>query len=173
MNSRIFHIIIALLLVSFVTAQQSQFCMDASFQQEIDKYLAYSVPSISVHQLAKDFDNYILLDAREEQEYIISHIEGAIHVGYNSLNYEALKNLNKDADIVVYCSIGYRSEKIGEYLLSQGFTQVQNLIGSIFEWTNQGHPLVDSQSKPTQQIHAYNEDWQHWVSNPKVQKVHD
>ena len=171
MSFRLFNTIVTLLLCTFLSAQQSQFCIDANFQQEIDKYIAYSVPSISVSELAEQFDDYILLDAREEPEFNISHIKGAIHVGYNSLKYDELKKLDKDANIVVYCSIGYRSEKIAEYLEAQGFKHVQNLIGSIFEWSNQGHGLVDNQSKPTRRVHAYSKDWQRWLSHPEIQKI--
>jgi rhodanese-related sulfurtransferase len=39
--------------------------------------------------------------------------------------------------------VGYRSEKVTEKLQKAGFTQVSNLYGGIFEWVNQGYPIVN------------------------------
>lgn len=147
------------------------YCDNPAFQNEIDKYLAYSVPIISVKALSSSIENYTLLDARELKEYEVSHINGAIHVGYNSLNYDVIKKLDKTEPIVIYCSIGYRSEKIGEYLLSTGFENVYNLYGSIFEWANQGNVLVNSKAEATKRLHTFNKDWSQWVLNEQIEKV--
>ena len=69
----------------------------------------------------------------------------------------------KDAILVVYCSVGYRSEKIGEKLKALGFSKVYNLYGGIFEWSNRGYPLVDQKEQPTTKVHAFNKDWGRWL----------
>jgi len=71
---------------------------------------------------------------------------------------------------VVYCSVGYRSERIGEKLLDKGFTNVYNLYGGIFDWINNDYPLVDIADQPIQKVHGYNEDWSKWVC--KGEKVY-
>ena len=40
--------------------------------------------------------------------------------------------------IIVYCSIGVRSEDIGEKLKELGYTKILNLYGGIFDWKNKG-----------------------------------
>ena len=53
----------------------------------------------------------------------------------NLLKYK-VEDIARESTIVVYCSVGYRSEKIAEELDKLGFTNVSNLYGGIFEWIN-------------------------------------
>ena len=110
---------------------------DAAFDKTITGLLDFEVTAISVSDLQK-MKEVLLLDAREEEEFAVSHIPGAVHIGYNHWSKEAVKNINMEKKIVVYCSVGYRSEKIGKKLKDLGFENVYNLYGSIFEWANQG-----------------------------------
>ena len=56
-------------------------------QKKLDKLLQKwnkrNVPYMSVETLALPKTDAILLDAREEKEYNVSHIKDAIFVGYN------------------------------------------------------------------------------------------
>jgi len=92
-------------------------------------------------------------------------------MGYDDYDGDLLNEVPKDTPIVVYCSIGYRSEKIGEKIQKLGFTKVYNLYGSIFEWVNQDNPVVDSNNKPTDKVHTYNKKWSKWVQDGKAVKV--
>ena len=127
--------------------------------------LSHSVPEISVHQAAATRENVILLDAREHDEFAVSHLEGAHFVGYNNFTIDSVKSFNRNAQVLVYCSVGYRSEKVAYRLKSEGFNNVSNLYGWIFEWVNQGHPIVDSAGKPTKRIHGYTKAWGIWLNN--------
>ncbi len=147
-------------------------CQDDAFDNAVEKWLSFSVPVKGVEELSQEnLTNYLILDAREKEEYKTSHIEGAQHIGYNQFNIENLNHVDKEQPIVVYCSIGYRSEKIGEKLQKAGFKNVFNLYGSIFEWANQGQPLVDSNGQPTKNIHTYNKKWSKWMLNETYKKV--
>jgi rhodanese-related sulfurtransferase len=131
-----------------------------------------SVTPIDVQTLRSRTDNVLLLDARERDEYSVSHLPNARHVGYDAFDLERLKGTPKDAEIVVYCSVGYRSEKIGERLLDAGFSNVKNLYGGIFEWSNQGLPLENEDGTTAQRIHAYDQIWGIWVSGDRIEKVY-
>ena len=97
----------------------------------------------------------------------MSHIEGAIPVGYDHFELTNLPaNLAKNQPIVVYCSVGYRSEKVTEKLQNAGFQQVSNLYGGIFEWVNQDLP-VKNDSGITQEVHAYSRSWGVWLKKGK------
>ena len=124
--------------------------------------LRFSVKTIAPNDVKRE-PNMVILDARERSEYDVSHLPNAVFIGYNNFEKKILDSLAKDKPIVVYCSIGYRSEKIGEKLQKLGFTKVYNLYGSIFEWVNQGNPVVDSSGKPTQRVHAYSRTWGIWL----------
>lgn len=128
---------------------------------KLDTLLSHSVPMVYENELTQILaqKKIILLDTRTKEEYEVSHINGADFVGYDTFTPDMVKNLDKSRLIVVYCSVGYRSEKIGEKLLELGFTNVQNLYGGIFEWKNHEHTVVNSHNIPTDSVHTYNSHW--------------
>ncbi|MCG2459899.1 rhodanese-like domain-containing protein [Flavobacteriaceae bacterium F89] len=119
-----------------------------------------SVPYISVDQLAA-LKGPVLLDAREKEEFDISHLQHAIWVGDKTFNMDSvhLKIPDKNTPLIVYCSVGVRSEDIGEKLLANGYTHVKNLYGGIFEWKNDGYPIYDDVGRETDSIHAFSRHW--------------
>jgi rhodanese-related sulfurtransferase len=147
-------------------------CRNAKFDKEVAAWLSFSVPAIDVDSLRKiNADSVIILDAREPAEFAVSHIPGAMHCGYDRFDSHLLDSLDKSRPVVVYCSIGYRSEKIARKLQKAGFTNVSNLYGSIFEWVNRGYPVVDTAGQITPRLHTYNRSWGRWVSNPACMKT--
>lgn len=153
-------------IFSFLICSTSIFAqktVDKAFDEMLENLLSFSVPYITVDEL-KQMDGVCLLDARELEEYEVSHIEGAQYLGYNDFNKKILENIPEEQTVVVYCSVGYRSEKIGEKLQSMGYTNVYNLYGSIFEWANQGNPVVDKNGTTTR-VHTYNKRWSKWLQN--------
>jgi rhodanese-related sulfurtransferase len=100
----------------------------------------------------------ILVDAREKEEFQVSHIPGARHIPYNENPLNSLMNLNQDSLIVVYCSVGYRSSILAKKLQGLGFTRVYNLEGSIFKWANEERPLVQNRNM-VQKVHPHSPYW--------------
>ena len=133
------------------------------FKATIDALNSETVPYISVAELARQPAGLLLLDARPPAEFEVSHLAAARRVGYDDFTAEALGPVAKTTPIVVYCSVGYRSEKVGEKLLKAGFTNVRNLYGGLFEWVNQGHGVVDAAGRPTARVHAYSRLWGVWL----------
>ena len=129
--------------------------------------LSDSVPAISVQKLSSNKDEFIILDAREPEEYEVSRLPGAVHVGFEDFNIEDLPDIPKERPIVVYCSVGYRSEKIGERLTGAGFSNVRNLYGGIFEWVNQGQTVVNDDGAVSK-LHPYNMFWGTWITSDSV-----
>ncbi len=143
----------------------------SSIEQALDWYNSESVPYISVTEL-QNFQNQIILDAREWEEYEVSHLKNAVWVGYDDFKLADVENKypNKNANIVVYCSIGVRSENIGEELLESGYSNTKNLYGGIFEWTNQGYPVYNTKGEKTKKVHAYGKLWGKYLT--KAEKVY-
>ncbi|TDE03586.1 rhodanese-like domain-containing protein [Flavobacterium hiemivividum] len=131
-----------------------------NIEQALKKFNKETVPYIKVNEL-KEKKNLVFLDAREPQEYKVSHIQNAIPVGFDHFNSKKVTaNLkDKNATIIVYCSIGVRSEQIGEKLQKLGYKNVYNLYGGIFEYKNNGEKVVNNQNKVTDSIHTYNKAW--------------
>ncbi len=144
---------------------------DPEFDAHIARLLSFSIPLIGVEDLHQNKSDYIVFDTREEDEFRVSHIEGAQYLGYKNFDISRLENIPKDSNIVLYCSVGYRSEKVGEQLMAMGFTKVYNLYGSIFEWVNRGFEVVDNRGEPTRKIHTYNFDWSQWMGRSGMEKI--
>ena len=135
------------------------------FDKMIDGLLNKTIPFISpdsLSELQKAKRTVLVLDAREKKEFDVSHIKGAVWVGYDDFDMKRVA-ADRNAVVVVYCSVGYRSEKIGEELEKNGYTGVYNLYGGIFNWVNKGYPTVDNEEKNTQKVHAYSESWGKWL----------
>lgn len=136
-------------------------------QNDLDKVLKrYNrghIPYISVTQarMLQLQDKIIFLDAREKEEYEVSHLPSAHFIGYKEFSGKDLSELvpNKNQSIVVYCSIGIRSEKIAEKLKKMGYQNVRNLYGGIFEWSNEALPLIDNFGFNTRRVHIYSKEW--------------
>ena len=137
------------------------FAQSPSYKQMLDTLLKHTVKEISPQDAANK-KKAIFLDARKLDEYNVSHISRAIRVGYSDFSLDKLPVVKKNTPIIVYCSVGYRSEKVSEKLLAAGYTNVQNLYGGIFEWVNEGKPVEDS-TGPTPNVHAFNKDWGKWL----------
>lgn len=146
-------------------------CQNEAFDKKVNSYLSYSAPVLSVSEAYDKKNDLIFLDSREYNEYEVSHIPLARYVGYDRFKIENIKDIPKDKKIVVYCSIGYRSEVIATKLRNAGYKNVYNLFGSLFEWANAGHELKDKSGLTTHKIHTYNKKWSQWVLNPSVTKI--
>lgn len=124
-----------------------------------------TVPRVQVAALVQELRAPappLLLDVRTPAEFRVSHLAGARFVNADSMSTMLLPDFDRRQPVVVYCSVGVRSEKLGERLLVLGFKHVRNLNGGLFEWVNEGHPVVNEQG-PTENIHPYSALWGLWL----------
>lgn len=157
----------ALLAVFLITTACAQNTIDKSLRRLNEE----SVPYINGE--AMKMKEVILLDTRKKEEYNVSHLKNALWVGHKEFRIDSVLKLlpNKNKTIVVYCSIGVRSEDIGEKLINAGFADVKNLYGGIFEWKTKGYPVYNLQERETDSVHAYNKKWGKLLTN--AIKVYD
>jgi rhodanese-related sulfurtransferase len=119
------------------------------------------VPRISTEQLAAWLHDSsrpapLLLDVRTRAEYEVSHLADARHAEPDAA--PSVIDAPKDRAIVTYCSVGYRSSVFARKLRGAGFTNVQNLEGSIFKWANEGRPVYRAATEVAD-VHPYNHTW--------------
>jgi rhodanese-related sulfurtransferase len=100
----------------------------------------------------------LVLDARTVQEYEVSHLQDAVRIEPARPSLRVLAGQAKDAPLVVYSSLGYRGARVAHWLAGQGYSNVRNLEGGIFQWVNQGQ-LVFRDSRPTAEVHPYDRRW--------------
>lgn len=129
------------------------------------------MPSEQLRFEMKRDPGLMILDTREKQEYEVSHIRGAQFAGHKKFDLNAYRNVPKNTKIVVYCSVGYRSERIGEKLNQAGFSNVYNLYGGVFNWVNHHYTVVDANGLPKDTVHGYNKDWGRWVNKNRCSAV--
>ena len=149
-------------LLCYSLALNAQEVQSKSYKLMLNTLLSHSVPELSVSNVDL-LPKATWLDARARNEFDVSRIKDAQWVGYDDFSLDRVKNVPKDQEIIVYCSVGYRSEKVSEHLIKAGYTNVHNLYGGIFEWKNQGNIVVDSANFETEKVHAYNKVWGVWL----------
>lgn len=162
------------ILISFIVGLTFIGVSQNKIDEAIRKHNSNSVEYISVEELIllkNSNQNIKLLDTREASEYSISRLQYAIFAGYDDFNLKSIQDKISTKDtIVVYCSIGVRSEKIGERLQDAGYKNVFNLYGGIFDWVNKGQAVYDIKGNPTNKIHTYSRFWGKYIK--KGQKVY-
>ncbi|MEM1337809.1 MAG: rhodanese-like domain-containing protein [Bacteroidota bacterium] len=131
-----------------------------TIESTLDRFNEESVPYISISEM-KSLEEILILDTRELEEFKVSRIPGAIWVGHDTFTMEQiLADIpDKTKPIVVYCSVGVRSENIGEKLQKAGYSDVKNLYGGIFQWMNENNTVVNENGNPTERVHAFNQHW--------------
>lgn len=153
-----------------LTAQQK--VQSFAYNAMLHTLLSHSVDEVGVQDVQNklnDGDRLVFLDARSRVEYNISHIKNAKWVGYENFSLDSMDGVSKKDEIVVYCSVGARSEEIALKLRNEGYENISNLYGGIFEWVNRLKPIYNEEGE-TRKIHAYSKTWGIWLT--KGEKVY-
>ena len=76
----------------------------------------------------------IILDVREPAEYASEHIPNSILIPLGELD-RRLDELDKTKKVYVICRTGNRSGYAVEYMMSQGFNDIYNVLPGMINWT--------------------------------------
>lgn len=116
------------------------------------------VKHLLIDQFEKNFaGNSFLVDVRDEKEFNVSRIHGAVNIQDPAAIAAQFSASGKGA-IVLYCSVGYRSTKLAHRLQPMVPAPVYDLEGSIFEWANSGRPVYRG-DEVVKGVHPYNARW--------------
>ncbi len=102
---------------------------------------------------ALNLNNTVYVDVREDKEIQISILPGAI----SKSEFEKNKKKYQDSNIVVYCTIGYRSGIFTEEVSEEGF-KAFNLKGGVLLWSHAGLDFFKNDVL-TRDIHVYGSQW--------------
>jgi rhodanese-related sulfurtransferase len=75
----------------------------------------------------------VVVDVREPYEYGEGVIPNAVFIPMNDIP-DRMDELDKDADIVIYCAHGIRSAQVAAYLTYKGFANVKSLADGYVAW---------------------------------------
>lgn len=107
--------------------------------QAADEGQATAITTEELQVLLSTSNNpYVVIDARNAEEYQEVHIKGAINV---PVKIFASKSdvLDKDKKIVVYCNSGGRSYNAYRKLMKLGYENIYQAL--FFDWKNRGLPV--------------------------------
>ena len=104
--------------------------------QQVDTVLPEALAAALV-----DGEDVVLIDVREPYEWQVARLPNARLIPLGTF-MATVPDLPRDANIVVYCHHGQRSEMAARHLLGSGFTRVRNLTGGIDRWSRLVDPSV-------------------------------
>ena len=110
--------------------------VEAIFPLDADMY------TITPYQLKETINagkSFVLLDVREEWEYQMVHLEGAISIPLGEL-LKRFREIKPGSEVVVYCHWGMRSLDAVFLLQQLGFKSVKCLLGGIDRWAQEIDP---------------------------------
>lgn len=131
------------------------------------------VEHISADDLAAfPSDEVVLFDVREADEFGVSHLPGAILVnpGMDESEFEErFASILDGKTVVFYCSVGVRSsilaERVADLIEDTTDKAPLNLIGGLFQWSNENRAMISPDGQPTSAIHPYDTYWGRLIEN--------
>ncbi len=134
--------LIAVLLLMSLLMLALAACGGSSPKTEQQVDLSSLPVDLTVQQVAdiKDRPDVVLIDVREPWEYNEGHIPGVKLIPLGQLS-NRLDEIPKDKFVVMTCRSGNRSSKATQFLRSQGFDNVHNMLGGILAWQKADLPV--------------------------------
>jgi rhodanese-related sulfurtransferase len=87
-------------------------------------------------------DRFVLLDVREDEEWLRGHLPGARHLGKGIIERDIETAVpDRGAHLVLYCGGGFRSALAADALQKMGYTRVASMDGGWRAWTAAGLPV--------------------------------
>lgn len=87
------------------------------------------------HRILIELKGSVIVDVREEEEYITGHAEDAVLFPLDTIDEESAKELlpQKNVPVLLYCRSGRRSRLAAEKLEKLGYTELYD-VGSLAGW---------------------------------------
>lgn len=101
------------------------------------------VQEISIDEYQKKFPtnaDYILVDVREIEEYAAGHLPGAVNIPLSMFQLR-VNEIERDKPVVLVCARGGRSAMAAEFMETQGYSDLYNLVDGTMGWMMDGLPL--------------------------------
>lgn len=155
---------LAFFFAATVLAQTSPVSLRRAIDREHSGTEWISTADLATQLARPEAERPILLDVRAPAEFAQSHLHGAIHVEPGTADLSQLDLRGKD--VVVYCSVGYRSAELMPAVRAAGARSVKNLIGGIFQWANEDRLLCDDSGRASQ-VHPYDAEWGRYLSDER------
>jgi rhodanese-related sulfurtransferase len=88
-------------------------------------------------------EKFILIDVREDNEWVKGHIAGAVHMGKGVIERDIEERCpDSSTKLILYCGGGFRSALVAENLQKMGYTNVESMDGGWRSWMEAGLPTA-------------------------------
>ena len=86
-------------------------------------------------------ENFLLVDVREDHEWVKGHLPGAVHMGRGIIERDIETHVpGSGAKVILYCGGGFRSALVADNLQKMGYTNVESMDGGWRGWNEAGLP---------------------------------
>ena len=104
-----------------------------------------TIPEYDVHEVKNKIEqsqDFILVDVREDREWVQGNIPSSIHIGKGVIERDVANLIpDQETEVVLYCQGGYRSALAGESLKEMGYNNVLSMSGGFSDWVNNKFPV--------------------------------
>jgi rhodanese-related sulfurtransferase len=96
------------------------------------------VSARDVIQMRERGEDFAIVDVREDREWNLGHLPGAVHVARGTLEGRIEGAVPRERKIVVYCARGNRSALAADTMRELGYRDVVSMAGGIHSWVDAG-----------------------------------
>ncbi|NEO82665.1 MAG: rhodanese-like domain-containing protein [Spirulina sp. SIO3F2] len=151
-------LLLAVLLLSGCKTQNLAWdTLKSQIREEFPAVEHMAIAEFDQHRQATSPTKILIVDVREPEEFAVSHLQNAVNLK-NPDEILRLAQQQQVEQIVLYCSVGYRSAQMAQALEQRGWEAVVNLEGSIFEWANSGRPVFLADEE-VEVVHPFDPSW--------------
>ncbi len=101
------------------------------------------VDVVEVKNKLENKESFLLIDVREESEWMEGKIPEAIYLGKGIIERDIeAREPDKEKKMVLYCQGGYRSALAADSLQKMGYKNVFSLRGGFGEWSKNNFPVI-------------------------------
>jgi rhodanese-related sulfurtransferase len=91
-------------------------------------------------------EKFLLVDVREESEFALGYLPGAVHLGKGVIERDIETSVpDKSTTLVLYCGGGYRSALVADNLQKMGYINCISMDGGWRAWTGAGFPTENGE----------------------------
>ena len=88
-------------------------------------------------------EKFLLIDVREDNEWALGHVPGAVHMGRGIIERDIeMKVPETSTKVILYCGGGFRSALVADNLQKMGYSNVESMDGGWRGWVEAGLPTA-------------------------------
>ncbi len=97
----------------------------------------------TLKQWMNEKKNFVLVDVREDREWMNGHLPNAMHLGKGVIESKIESIIeNPETTLVLYCGGGYRSILAAHNIALMGYSNVYSLEGGWRDWSSKYETIL-------------------------------